>query len=62
MPARRAVAATIEQVGLASKHRARVRTLSGGQLRRRDSAFPIAPVARALALRWEPGPIRRGAN
>ena len=37
----RNVAATIEQVGLASKRRARVRTLSGGQLRRLDLALAL---------------------
>ena len=37
----RDVAETIEQVGLASKRRARARTLSGGQLRRLDLALAL---------------------
>lgn len=37
----RDVAETIDQVGLASKHRARVRTLSGGQVRRLDLALAL---------------------
>jgi len=37
----RNVPETIEQVGLASKRRARVRTLSGGQLRRLDLALAL---------------------
>ena len=37
----RDVAETIEQVGLTSKRRARVRTLSGGQLRRLDLALAL---------------------
>ncbi|HUK70580.1 MAG TPA: ABC transporter ATP-binding protein [Streptosporangiaceae bacterium] len=37
----REVAETIEQVGLTSKRRARVRTLSGGQLRRLDLALAL---------------------
>jgi ABC-2 type transport system ATP-binding protein len=37
----RDVAATIDQVGLANKRRARIRTLSGGQLRRLDLALAL---------------------
>jgi ABC-2 type transport system ATP-binding protein len=37
----RAVEATIEQVGLAGKRKARIRTLSGGQLRRLDLALAL---------------------
>ena len=37
----RAVADTIDQVGLSGKRRARVRTLSGGQLRRLDLALAL---------------------
>jgi ABC-2 type transport system ATP-binding protein len=46
----RDVAATIEQVGLASKRRARVRTLSGGQLRRLDLAVALAGDPEVLFL------------
>ena len=46
----RDVAATIEQVGLASKRRARVRTLSGGQLRRLDLALALVGDPELLFL------------
>lgn len=41
---------TIEQVGLASKRRARVRTLSGGQLRRLDLALAVVGDPELLFL------------
>jgi ABC-2 type transport system ATP-binding protein len=46
----RDVGATIEQVGLASKRRARVRTLSGGQLRRLDLALAVVGDPELLFL------------
>jgi len=46
----RDVAATIEQVGLAGKRRARVRTLSGGQLRRLDLALALVGGPEVLFL------------
>ncbi|HTT50034.1 MAG TPA: ABC transporter ATP-binding protein [Streptosporangiaceae bacterium] len=46
----RDVAATIEQVGLAGKRRARVRTLSGGQLRRLDLALALVGDPELLFL------------
>jgi ABC-type multidrug transport system ATPase subunit len=46
----RDVAATIEQVGLASKRRARTRTLSGGQLRRLDLALALVGDPELLFL------------
>ena len=44
------VVATIEQVGLASKRRDRVRTLSGGQLRRLDLALALVGDPELLFL------------
>ena len=44
------VAATMAQVGLASKRRARVRTLSGGQLRRLDLALALVGDPELLFL------------
>ncbi len=46
----RDVAGTIEQVGLASKRRARARTLSGGQLRRLDLALALVGDPELLFL------------
>ena len=46
----RDVAATIEQAGLAGKRRARVRTLSGGQLRRLDLALALVGDPELLFL------------
>lgn len=46
----RDVGVTIEQVGLASKRRARVRTLSGGQLRRLDLALAVVGDPELLFL------------
>ena len=46
----RDVAATIEQTGLAGKRRARVRTLSGGQLRRLDLALALVGDPELLFL------------
>jgi ABC-2 type transport system ATP-binding protein len=46
----RDVAATIEQVGLASKQRDRARTLSGGQLRRLDLALALVGDPELLFL------------
>ena len=46
----RDVAETIEQVGLTSKRRARVRTLSGGQLRRLDLALALVADPELLFL------------
>jgi ABC-type multidrug transport system ATPase subunit len=46
----RDVPATIEQVGLADKRRARVRTLSGGQLRRLDLALALVGDPELLFL------------
>jgi ABC-2 type transport system ATP-binding protein len=46
----RDVTATIEQVGLAGKRRARVRTLSGGQLRRLDLALALVGDPEVLFL------------
>jgi ABC-2 type transport system ATP-binding protein len=46
----RDVAETIEQVGLAAKRRARVRTLSGGQLRRLDLALALIGDPEVLFL------------
>lgn len=44
------MAETIEQVGLTSKRRARVRTLSGGQLRRLDLALALVADPELLFL------------
>ena len=46
----RDVAVTIEQVGLAAKRRARVRTLSGGQVRRLDLALALIGDPEVLFL------------